>query len=213
MNGTRITDRDAILATLAYADVFDYPLTRQELSRWLIRAGRPDTKTLQQKNGYYFLPGRSSIVARRKNLRVWQQAKWNIARRAARLLARIPSIHLVGVTGGLAMNNASREDDIDLFIVVKRGTLWTSRLAATILMDLMGLRRHPHEISVANKVCLNMFASTLSIPPRERDLFSAHEVLQMEPVFDRAHTYKKFLQANRWVSTFLPNAWRYRYAS
>jgi len=56
-----------------------------------------------------------------------------------------------------------------------------------------------------------MFVSEPALPESERDLFSAHEVLQMEPVFDRGNTYKKFLLANKWVKTFLPNAWRYRY--
>ena len=50
----------------------------------------------------------------------------------------------------------------------------------------------------------------MSVPQNERDLFSAHEVLQMEPVFVRKNIYKKFLQANSWVKAYLPNAWRYR---
>lgn len=195
------------LATVAYADIFDYPLTQEELTRWMIFGGGPP----KQKKEYYFLSGRDHLVAVRQKRAAWQREKWAIARSAANILSKIPTVRLVGVTGGLAMNNAKKEDDIDLFIVTSEGWLWTSRLLATILMDFFGLRRRPNEMSVANKICLNMFTSELAALKSERDLFSAHEVLQMEPIFDRKNTYKKFLQANRWASKFLPNAWRYRY--
>lgn len=194
------------IATIAYADIFDYPLTREELHRWMMFDGKPP----KQQKQYYYLPGRTSLVAIRRRRELWQQEKWNIARRASGILSKISTIQLIGVTGGLAMNNAKREDDIDLFVVVSAGTLWTSRLLATLLMDIRGLRRHPKDRTVANKICLNMFVSSLSIPAGEQDLFSAHEVLQMELVFNRGNAYRRFLQANKWVKKFLLNAWRYK---
>ena len=202
---------DLTIATAAYADIFDFPLAREELVRWMIKAHRPNLTKLQQKDGYYFLKGREGIVSLRKKRSIWQPDKWDIARRAAKVLSSIPMVRLVGVTGGLAMNNADQADDIDLFIVVADRWLWTTRFLATLSMDLVGLRRHPNDSKVANKVCLNMFVSTLAVPAAERDLFSAHEVLQMEPIADKGSTYKKFLAANSWTQKFLPNAWRYRH--
>lgn len=171
----------------------------------------PTTK-VEKVAGYYFLKGRKSLVAIRKKREAFQKEKWEIARRAAMYLSRIPTIELVGVTGGLAMNNAKKEDDIDLFLIVSDGTLWISRLLATIYMDILGLRRHPHDVRVKNKVCLNMFMTErgVGVFPSEQDVFSAHEVLQMQPVFERRNTYTKFLKANTWVKGYLPNAWSYR---
>ncbi len=107
------------------------------------------------------------------------------------------------------MDNVDRKDDIDLFIITKRNRLWTTRLFATIVVDLLGIRRKPGETDVRNKICLNMFMSedALSIPKQEQDLFAAHEVLQMKPLWEREGIYKKFLMKNKWVSKFLPNAW------
>jgi len=195
----RISKHDATIATLAYGDVFDYSLTRQELIRWFL---------------YY--PVRAVVIPKDTGFSMinqkapWQAGKWAIARRASRWLSAIPTIQLVGVTGGLAMNNAGRDDDIDLFFIVADGTLWISRMMVTLLVDLLGLRRHPNEVSVANKVCLNMFmtASSTGLPDRDRDCFTAHEVLQMAPLWEQKGTYKKFLRSNRWVARYLPNAWK-----
>lgn len=198
---SRISKHEALVATLAYGDVFDYPLTRQELIRWFL---------------YYPIrsvpKGFGSHVKHEKA--TWQSGKWMIAKRASRWLALVPTIQLVGVTGGLAMNNAGRDDDIDLFCIVADGTLWISRMLATILMDIIGLRRHPKDLRVANKVCLNMFMteSAMKLAKPDQDCFTAHEVLQMHPLFVREDTYKSFLRANQWVKEFLPNAWRERNA-
>lgn len=196
---SRISKHEALVATLAYGDVFDYPLTRQELIRWFL---------------YY--PIRSvprGFGSRAKHKKAsWQSGKWMIAKRAIRWLSLVPTIQLVGVTGGLAANNAGRDDDIDLFCIVADGTLWISRMLATTLMDIIGLRRHPKDQRVANKVCLNMFMTegAMKLAKPDQDCFTAHEVLQMQPLFVREDTYKRFLRANQWVKKFLPNAWRWR---
>ncbi|MCX6794054.1 MAG: hypothetical protein NTY06_03025 [Candidatus Gottesmanbacteria bacterium] len=194
-----VSKHDAIIATLAYADVFDYPLTHQEVLLWFL---------------YYpvhFTDIPKGIGSRVKNKKApWQTGKWAIASRASRWLSIVPTIQLVGVTGGLAMNNASRDDDIDLFFIVADGTLWVSRMMATLLMDILGLRRHPKDQQVANKVCLNMFMteSAMSLARHDRDCFTAHEVLQMAPLWEQKGTYRIFLRTNRWVARYLPNAWK-----
>ena len=192
-----ISKHDALIATLAYGDIFDYSLTRQEIIRWFL---------------YY--PIRSvprGFGSRAKHEKVsWQKCKWMIAEKASRWLLLVPTIKLVGVTGGLAMNNAGKGDDIDLFFIVADGTLWVSRMIAILLMDMLGLRRHPKDTSVADKVCLNMFmtARFTCLPESDRDCYTAHEVLQMVPIWEQEGTYRKFLQSNRWVAKYLPNAWK-----
>lgn len=197
-----ISARDSIRIAIAYADIFDFPLTKKEAVLW--RVGR--------SGGIAFsLPSYSaSKLALRKRRAHYSSAKWNVAHKAAHILKKVPGILLVGVTGGVAMENADKQDDIDFLIITATGTMWASRLCATILLTLAGVRRRPDERQVANKICLNMFMQEgdLSLPVSERDLFSAHEVLQMVPLWERNGVYKKFLRANIWVKQFLPNAWR-----
>jgi hypothetical protein len=207
----RLSLYKAALATLAYADVFDFPLTRQEFHEWALFFSSP-MNIVDKKTGFLFLKNRSNLVGIRKERTLFQKEKWVIAQRAARWLALFPTVQLVGVTGGLAMNNAKREDDIDLFLVVAGGTIWITRLLVTIFMDLLRLRRKPYATTVTNKVCLNMFVTTrgLRVPSGERDCFSAHEVLQMKPLWEQKGTYRKFLKENEWSGDYLPNAWKER---
>lgn len=216
MNFERISPQDAILATVAYADVFDYPLRRDELTHWMLLNFQKawKIKEIEMKDGYWYLKGRANIIKLRRQREAWQAEKWGIAQRAAGYLSWIPTLHLVGVTGGLAINNARQDDDIDLLIICARGTLWISRLLATVMISVLGLRRLPRQKHVANKVCLNMFMSPrhdlgwgVDVPGDERDCFSAHEVLQMHPLWEQPGTYRKFLGNNHWVEAYLPNAW------
>jgi hypothetical protein len=162
---------------------------------------------------YVFLPGRAHLVSKRKTREAWSRKKWPMARRAALLLRHVPGILCVGVTGALAVGNAGKDDDIDLLCLTRRGWLWTGRLFATLLLDMLGIRRRPGDTNVSDKMCLNMFLAedSFALPRGERDLFSAHEVLQMVPLWERDGAYGKFLRANSWVKEFLPNAWEQKY--
>lgn len=188
-----------IQATVLYADIFDWPLTQEELRLWCI--GVQPTVLPRMKK-----PSHS-----RRMREHWAKKKWEIAKHTARFLRVIPSIVLAGVTGGLSRNNVKKSDDIDFFCVTSPGTLWISRLLVIIIVELLGVRRRPGETNVADKICLNMFMSEDALSVKEKDLFAAYEVLQMVPLWARDGTYKKFLQANRWVKKFLPNAWKKKY--
>lgn len=194
-----VSKHDAAIATLAYGDVFNCALTRPEAIRWFLYY---PVSTIAIPKGTGFLLAHHT--------RQRQSDKWAIAERAGRWLAGIPTIQLVGVTGGLAMNNARVSDDIDLFLVVATGTLWVTRMFATILMDMLGLRRHPQDTSVANKVCLNLFMTerATGLPEGDQDCFTAHEVLQMVPLWEQKGIYTRFLRSNRWARAYLPNAWK-----
>lgn len=194
--------------TVLYADIFDWPLTHEELILWSIRPGI--RKVLFPQKGYYFLPKRNNLIAKRIQKEKHAAKKWIIARRVARFMQVIPTLSLVGVTGGLSRNNVRQDDDIDFFCITKRDTLWTSRFFSILVVELLGVRRKPGEVDVTNKICLNMFMSedALSVNKKEQDLFAAYEVLQMTPLWEREGSYKKFLTANRWAQKFLPNAWK-----
>lgn len=210
-----VSIRDAVIATVCYADIFDYPLTDAQLKSYLIKRkfkknfSLPSIKGLKiihKKNEtFVMLSKRKGILRTRKLREVASIQKWQKVERVGKWLAKIPTVTMVGVTGALAVNNAHEEDDIDLFIIAQAGTLWITRLLVVVIMSFFG-RRKPGDTEFKNAICLNMFitGAALSVPRRQRDLFTAHEVLQMVPVIDKGNTYIKFLRANRWVTEFLP---------
>lgn len=200
-----ITKKAAAIVTRAYGEIFSYPLTPAEMREWCVYypiARVPQAPRVNPK-----------LARLRKKRASWSVKKWRIVARVASRLRFIPTVSLIGVTGGLAMNNADRGDDIDLIIITPPHALWMTRAMVTLMLELLNVRRRRGERLVADRICANMYmvAGSLAIPRHERDLYSAHEVLQMVPVFARGGVYKKFLDANSWVKKFLPNAWKSKY--
>src|SRR3990167_4374775 len=202
----------AILKTLAYSDIFDYPLTLREIHKWLISKKanlRQAEKTLSQlskkgkvksKKEYYFLTRREEIVKRR----LQNEKKSKII---AQILKVISWIKLVGVSGGLAMENVSKKDDIDLFLITAKNRLWISRLLALGLLSLIGQRRKVGDLGqkVVGKLCINTLLEEDCLEQANKDIYLAHEVLQMRPLWFRDGIYSKYLEDNSWAFGFLPN--------
>jgi len=214
--------RRVILQTLAYADIFDYPLTAEEIYKFLTSSKslsfsvlkekleeiiRGD-KLIKKKGEYFFLKGREKIVLIRQKRKFWSQKKIKIAQKVSCWLKIIPWIKMVGVSGALAVENADKNDDIDFLIVVSKKRLWLTRALAVFLMEFLGCRRRPKDSQVTDKICLNMFLDEdcLMVPKKEQDLFSAHEVIQLKPLWEKDNCYQKFLRANLWVKNYLANS-------
>jgi len=206
----------AILKTLSYADVFDYPLTLPELHQFLIGTkasindlakALTEIKEVTQDGQFFFLKKRPKIVQIRQKRFRWSQNKLKIAKQVAKYLKLTPFVKMVAVTGNLAMSNAEQKDDIDLLIVTSQNRLWLTRLLAVFLVELVANRRRPHDQEVEDKICLNMFLAEnyLQVPKKEQNLFSAHEVFQAKLLWERKRTYQKFLKANQWAQKYLPN--------
>ena len=103
----------AILATLAYHDIFDYPLDFSEIYDLLIQkkaqktfvAGELDRLVdigkVGKSNGYFFLRNSQKIVGIRKMRINYSHKKFKKSALFANLLKVIPSVKLVAVSGAL----------------------------------------------------------------------------------------------------------------
>lgn len=208
----------SILKTLVYADVFDYPLTFDQIWRFLISNKKVEKEKLREKmksfskwvsfeNGFYCLKKRTLIIQKKRNKYFYNEKKIKIARKISSYIKFFPTILLIGISGGLAMRNAKNNDDIDFFIITKKNTIWITRFILIIFLGILGVRRKRADIKVSNKVCLNMFMdeTALKLPKNKQNLYTAHEVLQMQPIFEKKDIYNFFLAANIWTKKFLPN--------
>jgi predicted nucleotidyltransferase len=206
----------AVLQTLAYADVFDYPLTLEELQKFLIgqkidnqslKKSLKALKKISSKRNYFFLRNREVNINQREKRKKWSQKKWLLVQKVASWLRIIPWIKMVAVTGNLAMDNADQDDDIDLLIIASEKRLWLARLFTNFLVEIVANRRRPGDKEVKDKICLNMFLDEkhLKIPDKEQNLFTAHEVCQLKPLWVKNQIYQKFIQENLWWQKFLPN--------
>jgi predicted nucleotidyltransferase len=131
-----------------------------------------------------------------------------------KILSFFPQIKLIGFSGSLAMMNADKDDDIDLFIITAKNRLFTGRFVAIILAKILGIHRFynkSYKLPVTcykDKVCLNLFfdESDLAVPDFKRNEYVAHEILQMKPIVNKDSVYERFLAANSWVFEIFPNA-------
>ncbi|HVA96547.1 MAG TPA: hypothetical protein VND99_02740 [Candidatus Acidoferrales bacterium] len=218
-SGLKLTPaEEAILTTILYSDIFSFPLTEDELRRFLISRKKISRSEFEvglkkvqayvlYKEGYYCLKKREKIIDFRiKNLSEVAK-KRERALFVAEKLAQIPSILFIGISGGLAAGNVSEKDDIDLVIIVKKDTLFVSRLLILGLLELLGVRRFRNQKNTANTICVNLLfdETVLSWFGRTPDVYTAREISQIVPLFKKDEIYQKFLLANIWIKEFLPN--------
>lgn len=214
-----MTLSDAVLSTLAYHHIFDYPLTESEIHQYLIgkkaspRQVQKELTKLKaaakigERRGYFFLKNRPKIVELRLQRHKYSQEKLKRAGIFASLLKIIPTIKLVAISGALAMQNSRKKDDIDLVLISKENTLWTTRFLANLVLFPFKRKPQPSRLITNNKACLNVLIDESRLEIEPKNLYLAHEICQMKPLFDRDNTYHRFIKANRWVTKFLPN-WR-----
>jgi len=219
----------AILHTVVYADIFDYPLRVDEIQRYLtgipasvemvsdlLQNGGLAPRFLNRIGAYYFLPGREQIVSTRQRRQQIASRLWPQALRYGRMITRLPFVRMLAVTGSLTMNNVEADADLDYLIVAKTGRLWLCRafvLALGRLSVLEGirlpLRRHAagmahgrHDVA---RLCPNYLISERSLEFPDQTLYTAHELAQMVPLAG-LDIYDRIRALNPWVKRFLPNA-------
>ncbi|MEK7525142.1 MAG: hypothetical protein AAB548_02100, partial [Patescibacteria group bacterium] len=200
----------AVEKTLAYSRHFGLPLTPEKLHLWLIA---PCPIPFARLHSYLPKSTAKSRQLIEERLR-YSQKKLSFARSIARLLSLFPTIKLICATGSLAVDNAKQYDDLDIMIVTSADTLWLTRPLAIFFLKILRLRRPtslPEHQSprVSDKVCDNLWLdeTALALPKNKRNLYTAHEVLQARPLFDRGNTHAKFISANPWTKNYLANAY------
>ncbi|HRN95998.1 MAG TPA: hypothetical protein PLD54_00960 [Candidatus Levybacteria bacterium] len=204
----------AVFKTLVYSDVFGSPLTFDELYRYLyrhkiskkdLRVFLRSTPHVKKIGAYYVLLGREALVAKHYPKVKESKRKKGIAEKTIKILSKIPTIQMIGISGSLAVNSATKEADIDLFIITRHNALWITRLLVTGIVYLQNKKRAAHVRIAPDTICTNMWMSEKHLTLPHKNLFIAREVVQMQVVMDRNNTYAAFLQANVWVYTYFPN--------
>ncbi len=185
-------------------------MTERELDHWQmgeeVFTFKPqNTPRFEHTKGFYFLSGREKIIFKRMKRGRASQQKMTLALKSAELIAKLPSILFVGITGSLAMHNARVSDDIDLLVISRKNSLWTSRFLAHALLKFKGIevRRFGYKAE-KNKICLNMWLdeSRLAVAP---SLFTAHELAQIIPLVNKNKTYEKLMAKNVWYKKYWPH--------
>lgn len=117
-----------------------------------------------------------------------------------RLLQRVPFVRMAAVCNNVAMGMHTEDSDIDLFFVIKKGRLFTSRFLITALLHILGVRRHGEKIK--QRFCLSFFIDDENLNLEriaiEDDYYLMHWCQTMIPFIDRS-VLNRFENENKWV--------------
>jgi hypothetical protein len=214
----QILNRRATSA-LAFFDIFKQPLTLMETCRWQYGSGEPANVNdvydclnghCEAQYGLFSLPLASAEPRLRSQRYRLSERKFRRARRFAAFARLLPSVRLVAVGNSLAWSNAEEGSDIDIFLVTKPGTVWTTRLM--LAAPLMLLRLRPTPQNQKDKLCLsfivsqdNLDLSGLKIGPD--DVYLSFWLAGLVPIYDAGNVMKELWKANKNLLSVLPGAY------
>jgi len=198
----------AVLRSVTYASLFEYPLTVEQLHQSLIgvRADQDSIttwwrssgllqSTIEYRDGLFFPAGRSDLIATRSRREGVSKKLLERDRRILTLLSRLSFVRMVALSGSLAHLNAEGSADLDLFVITAPGRVWVVTVTMLLLSKLLGVRRH---------VCMNYVVSQSALSIERQDLFSANQIIHLRPLFG-SNVFASFVTANPFVRTFYPN--------
>jgi hypothetical protein len=197
------------LKTLVYFDLFDYPLTREEIGLFMDRKTTPDelTNTLNELKSaglvtpygdYYTLKNPASLVSRREAGNQLASELLPTAFRISSFLYHFPFVRGIGISGSLSKNFADEKADIDYFIITKANRLWITRTLMHLFKKLTYLVGKQHFY------CMNYYVDEEALSIQERNPFTAIEVATLIPVCGNG-SMENFFTANEWIDNYYPN--------
>lgn len=199
----------SILKVLVYFDIFHFPLTTEEIIRFMDtpineRQLEEQLAVLCKKHlvwnldGYYSLRNDHSLISRRKegyNKALPLLEKSGII---ARRLTLFPFVRAVGVTGSISKYFADESADIDYIIITKTNRLWLARTFLHIYKKIPFLNNRNRFY------CMNYFLDEDNLEIEEKNIYTATELITMIPVTGK-EIMTEFYHANKWAFEYFPN--------
>ena len=201
-------DELAIARSVLYASLFDYPLTLAQLRQTLIESVQTPSQILttydrsealqdavDYRDGFFFPKGAFALVKERREREARSRAFLGRHHRLLTLVAAMPYVRMVALSGSIAHLNLEGNGDLDLFIVTRGRHVWSVTVAIVLLAKLMGRRKI---------VCANFVVADSRLPLDQPDLFTASQIVHLKPLVG-SDVFRRFVAANPFVGRFYPN--------
>jgi hypothetical protein len=197
-----------VLKALAYFDIFQYPLNRQEIRQYLDKPVMAEELDLVLNellaagliffhNGFYSL--QDNPLPACKRIKGNQRAAELLpkAQQIGRFLYRFPFVKGIGISGSLSKNFADDRADIDFFVITKANRLWIGRTLMHLFKKLTFLTGRQHFY------CMNYYVDEEVLLLEDQNIFTAIELKTLLPV-SGDFTFWQFFNANHWTKEWLP---------
>jgi hypothetical protein len=199
----------AILKSVLFAALFDYPLTLAELRHTLIESAQTPTQILtryarseilqasiEYRDGFFLPRGRPELIDIRREREQYSRLFLRRHQRFLQIACAMPFVRLVALSGSAAHLNVDEAGDLDLLVVTRGEHAWSVTVALVLLAKAMGCRR---------SVCVNFVMADSRLRVEQEDLFTASQLLHLKPVTGH-EVHEALLAANAFVYAVYPNA-------
>jgi hypothetical protein len=199
----------SILKVAAYFDMFDYPVTLDEIKLFLEQPFKErellfeiqqllDYNVLYKMNDFFALRYDWALLERRIKGNAKAAKNLKLAATLARFLSWFPYVRGVAISGSLSKNFAYEGSDIDFFLVTAPNRLWIARTFLVCFQKLAIL------LGMKNWFCLNYYIDSTATEIPEKNIYTAIEIATLMPKQGK-QVFDNFYAANKWISKYLPN--------
>lgn len=201
--------KENILATLAYFDLFNYPLNATEIYSFLKNPCNQAEfdQTLQvlttqgtiwQFKELYLLKNDYSLTIRRYEGNEKAAQLIQVAEKVSSFLIKFPYVRGIAISGSLSKNYADENSDIDLFIITAANRLWIARTLMHAFKKLTFL------VNKQDYFCMNYYIDEQQLEIIEKTNYTAMEIVTLITL-EGAAAFGEFQSANSWTADYLPN--------
>ena len=206
----RSAEETGVLRILAYFDIFQYPLTRKEITQFLpdllpdakldpVLQSMVLNKSIFLHSDFYSLHDNPLLAYRRKDGNLRAKNLIPKAYSIGSFLYRFPFVRAIAISGSLSKNFADENADIDFFIITKANRLWIARTIMHLFKKLTFVTGHQHYF------CMNYYIDEEALVIQDKNIFTAIEIDTLLPV-GGFQTLNEFFKVNNWSSEFINGA-------
>ncbi len=199
----------SIIKTLAYYDIFNYPLTKEEI--YICSNTNGDTKTsvleelevlvssgiVYNNDKFYSINHNSHLIPIRIEGNKRAIKKMKTAKLFSKFISHFPYVRGVLLSGSISKGYMDEKADIDYFIITAPNRLWIARILLVLFKKMFLLNSYKF-------FCINYFISTTELEIEEKNIYTAIELVTLIPMYG-ADVYNDFYEANQWIKTYVPN--------
>jgi hypothetical protein len=195
----------SVIKLLLYYDIFDHPLTREEIimncnidedssAKSGILEEVTEKKLIYKLDGYYSVRNDLSLVEKRRCGSELAAALLPKAFKMAKFISSFPFVRSVSLSGSISKDFMDDKKDIDYFIIVRPERLWLARTILILYKRIFLLNSYKY-------FCLNYFIDDEHLEIEQKNIFTATELFTLIPVTGD-ECIRQFIQANLWVKEY-----------
>lgn len=213
MNEDVLKKRISFIKTMCFFDIFDFSLTWDEICDYILYKRWTEKeladfvnheKFVIDNNRNVHLEGRAITVNVRRNKEHRAKKLIQKAQKFIRYMQFLPFVRMIGICNGLAFYDSEKGSDIDIFIITEKKRLFTARLFAFFVTQILRIRRHGKKVK--GRFCLSFIISNDAmnlehLKLNDDDIYFFYWIRLLQPVIGE-ETYKAFINENKWISRY-----------